>query len=238
MRILLVNHGTAGDWGGGDGVQMRETAKRLAQRGHQAVVVNSDRPDVRGFDIVHLFNCRALASLEQQMQVCQAANVPVVVSPIWVSISRAIWGSRGTFGLLAQAINAGVRDDTAGMQSLKQRKIGGAGDRWFCSSHGDCDFDNHYQAIGALLNQADGLLPNSWLELQAVRNDLQWSGDCFEVAHYGVDPRKFLDADPEPFRAFSGIKNTLCVASRRIEPAKNQAMLCWALRNTLISPSF
>ena len=232
MRILLVNHGTAGDWGGGDGVQMRETAKRLAQRGHQAVVVNSDRPDVRGFDIVHLFNCRALASLEQQMQVCQAANVPVVVSPIWVSISRAIWGSRGSFGLLNQAIQAGVRDDTAGMKSLKKRKLAVQVADGFVQATGECDFDNHYQAIGELLNQADGLLPNSWLELQAVRSDLQWSGDCFEIAHYGVDPRKFLDADPEPFRQFSGIKTPFVLQAGRIEPAKNQAMLCWALCNT------
>ena len=33
-----------------------------------------------------------------------------------------------------------------------------------------------------LLHQADGLLPNSWLELQAVRNDLQWHGETFEIA--------------------------------------------------------
>ena len=39
---------------GGDGVQMRETAKRLAQRGHQVVAVNSDRPEVAGFDLVAL----------------------------------------------------------------------------------------------------------------------------------------------------------------------------------------
>ena len=58
MRILLVNHGTAGEWGGGDGVQIRETAKRLAQRGHHVQAVNADQPDARGFDLVHLFNCR------------------------------------------------------------------------------------------------------------------------------------------------------------------------------------
>ena len=47
MRILLVNHGTAGDWGGGDGVQIRETGKRLHQRGHEVVAINADRPDVK-----------------------------------------------------------------------------------------------------------------------------------------------------------------------------------------------
>ena len=104
MKVLLVNHGRAGEWGGGDGVQIRETAKRLNQRGHEVTLVNSDRPDARGYDIVHLFNCRIQDSFEQQMASCQAAQVPVVVSPIWVSIGRALWGSRGTLGILQQAL--------------------------------------------------------------------------------------------------------------------------------------
>ena len=102
MRVLLVNHGTAGEWGGGDGVQMRETGKRLHQRGHKVAAVNSDRPDVRGFDIVHIFNCRIEASFQQQMGCCKDAGVPVVVSPIWISLARALWGSRGTVAVLRQ----------------------------------------------------------------------------------------------------------------------------------------
>ena len=79
MKILFVNHGTADTMSGGDGVQMRETAKRLAQRGHQVVAVNSDRPEVAGFDLVHIFNCRAFHSFHQQMQVC-GGGIPTVVS--------------------------------------------------------------------------------------------------------------------------------------------------------------
>ena len=89
MRILLVNHGTAGEWGGGDGVQLRETGKGLQQRGHEVAAVNSDQPDVRGFDLVHLFNCRIEGSLKQQISCCKTAGVPVVVSPIWISLARA-----------------------------------------------------------------------------------------------------------------------------------------------------
>ena len=75
MRILLVNHGTAGEWGGGDGVQLRETGKRLQQRGHEVAAVNADQPDVRGFDLVHLFNCRIEGSLRQQIScfACQSS---------------------------------------------------------------------------------------------------------------------------------------------------------------------
>ena len=100
MKILFVNHGTAGEYGGGDGVQMRETAKRLAQRGHQVVAINSDTPDPRGFDLVHIFNSRVPNSFKQQIAACRAADTPVVVSPIWVSIPEAIWGSRGSFAAI------------------------------------------------------------------------------------------------------------------------------------------
>ena len=78
MRILLVNHGTAGEWGGGDGVQIRETAKRLAQRGHHVEAVNSDQPDARGFDLAHLFNCRVEGSFRQQMASCKQAGTVAV----------------------------------------------------------------------------------------------------------------------------------------------------------------
>ena len=107
MRILLVNHGSAGEWGGGDGVQIRETGKRLQQRGHDVVGVNADQPDCRGFDLVHIFNCRIEGSFHQQMASCKAAGIPVVVSPIWISLARALWGSRGSTAVLTQAVQQG-----------------------------------------------------------------------------------------------------------------------------------
>ena len=76
MRILLVNHGTASEWGGGDGVQIRETAKRLAQRGHHVEAINSDQPNPKGFDLVHLFNCRVEGSFRQQVANCKQAECP------------------------------------------------------------------------------------------------------------------------------------------------------------------
>ena len=95
MKILMVNHGTANEWGGGDGVQIRETAKRLRQRGHEVEEINSDNPNAEGYDIVHIFNCRVTSSFRQQIAACKAKQVPIVVSPIWVNIKRAFWGSRG-----------------------------------------------------------------------------------------------------------------------------------------------
>jgi len=235
MRILLVNHGTAGEWGGGDGVQMRETAKRLQQRGHSVELINADRFNPSGFDLVHLFNCRVHHSFEQQLFSCHEAQVPVVVSPIWVSIARALWGSRGSVGLLQQAAHAGIEATQPLLDQLRERKLTVMLNDGHIQASGEGSWDQSgLRLVANLLKGVDGLLPNSWLELQAVRSDLHWDGECFEVAHYGVDPKLFLDADPQLFRNRFGLNEPFVLQAGRIEPAKNQAMLCWALRDTTL----
>ncbi|WP_320675980.1 glycosyltransferase family 4 protein [Prochlorococcus sp. MIT 1300] len=233
MKILLVNHGSANNWGGGDGVQMRETSKRLINRGHEVDLVNSDTPEVEGYDLVHIFNCRVQHSFIQQMRTCLKAKIPTVVSPIWISIPKALWGSRGTLAVIQQLVEQGEEIGLKSLEMLKGRKLtvqlpNGTID---AQGQGTCDL-SWMEEVGALLKQVDGLLTNSWLELKAVQNELNWCGDCFEVAPYGVDPSLFLDADPNPFRESFGIKGPFIVQGGRIEPAKNQAMLCWALRHT------
>ena len=232
MRILLVNHGTAGEWGGGDGVQIRETAKRLAQRGHHVQAVNTDQPDARGFDLVHLFNCRIQGSFRQQISSCKQAGVPVVVSPIWISLAKALWGSRGTMSVLQQAVGgAPLKTVDSLLSKLRNRELvvrlpDGTVN---AEGYGEESWPVNRSLIKELLLQVDGLLPNSWLELQAVRQDLQWHGENFRSS-YGVDPALFLDPDPNIFR--KKLELAPSAQAGRIEPAKNQAMLCWALRET------
>ena len=73
MRILLVNHGSAGEWGGGDGVQIRET-ERAAKRGHDVVSVNADQPDCRGLTLFIQLSCQGRSITNG---CCKAADVPV-----------------------------------------------------------------------------------------------------------------------------------------------------------------
>ena len=233
MNILLVNHGTASEWGGGDGIQMRETARCLRQRGHNVDIQNSDTPAVQDADIIHIFNCRVQNSFVQQVGTCRAAGKRVVVSPIWISIGRALWGSRGTFGVLSRAVQNGAGTVTRELEQLRDRTLQVVLEGGTLDARGGGSYDLSWQLeISRLLNSVDGLLPNSWLELKAVQSDLYWSGQRFDVAHYGVDPRLFLNADPEPFRRHTGIRGPFVLQAGRIEAAKNQAMLCWALRDT------
>ena len=233
MKIVLVNHGTASEWGGGDGVQIRETARQLQRRGHQVSIQNSNRPEVADADLVHIFNCRVHQAFVQQMATCQAAGKPVVVSPIWISIGRALWGSRGSFGILSKAVREGYESVRQDLEQLKCRELIVNLDQGNLDARGGGSYDLSWlRDIGSLLQKADGILPNSWLELKAVQSDLYWGGAQFEIAHYGVDPKLFLDADPEPFRRHTGIQGPFVLQAGRVEAGKNQAMLCWALRES------
>jgi len=233
MKVLLVNHGSADSWGGGDGVQIRETAKRLQQRGHQVTIQNSNQPEVGDADLVHVFNSRVQAAFPSQLASCKRAGKPVVVSPIWINLGRALWGSRGALPVLQKAIQQGEGTAAREFELLRTRKLVVTMDEGNLEAHGCGSYNAEWHGqIPDLMAGADGLLPNSWLELKAVQTDLHWCSDAFEVAHYGVDPTLFLDADPEPFRRHTGIRHPFVLQAGRVEPGKNQAMLCWALRNT------
>ena len=233
MKVLLVNHGTAGDWGGGDSVQIRETAKRLVQRGHNVAIRNDDRPDVQEFDLVHIFNCRVQHSFVSQVSACKAANKPVVVSPIWINIGKALWGSRGTFGVLRKGIAEGAHSIQAELEKLKERELIVHLEAGSLDASGKGSYDMSWlSSVKETLKAVDGVLANSWLELKSVQNDLNWSGTKYNVAEYGADPKIFLDADPQLFREHTGLKEPFVMQAGRIEPAKNQAMMCWALKNT------
>ena len=208
MRILLLNHGDAGEFRGGDAVQIRHTAQWLRRFGHHVEIQQSNSPTCVGFDLVHVFNCRHPEAFRGQMQAVLQQRIPVVVSPIWISLGEALWGSRTAMAVLKQALR-----DPAQLQGqldhLRRRtmvlSLDGAEHHY---PQGNEVTQQVYRSIGAALERSTALLPNSWLELQSVRRDLLWQGGCFSVAPYGV------------------------VQAGRVEPAKNPAMLLWALKDT------
>lgn len=231
MKISLINHGTASEWGGGDSVQIRETYKRLRERGYEVDIQNSDEPDIKDADIVHIFNCRVYNSFAQQFRICKKYKKPIVVSPIWISLDRALWGSRGTFAVLQKGNKEGEDAIRKELSLLRERELSVEIEGSLVQANGSGSKNKKWiKEIGRMLNEVDGVVVNSWLELKAIQTDLNWTGNNYGVGYYGVDISKFMNSDPNKFRAISGIKGDFIMQAGRIEPGKNQAMLCWALR--------
>lgn len=232
MRILLLNHGQAGEFRGGDAVQIRHTAQWMQRFGHHVEVQQSNSPVCAGFDLVHVFNCRHPDAFRGHMQAALQQGLPVVVSPIWISLAEALWGSRTAMSLLKQALVEPAQLPGQ-LEHLRHRTmVLSLGEEAHRYPLGNNATQQAYRRIGAALSHASAVLPNSWLELQSVRRDLLWHGGCFAVAPYGVDPGPFLQANPDPFRRWSGIQGPFVLQAGRVEPAKNPAMLLWALKNT------
>ena len=232
MNILLLNHEKAGDFRGGDAVQIRHTAHWLQRLGHRVQVMQTNRPECTGFDLVHVFNCRHVDACAEQVAMARQSGVRVVISPIWISLGEALWGSRTAMSVLTQAVKDPAQAPQL-LELLRNRNMRlKLGDHLYDYPLGNAQLQQDNRRIGAVLQQANALLPNSWLELQSVRRDLSWHGSCFGVAPYGVDPVLFLNADPKPFRRWSGIEGPFVLQAGRVEAAKNPAMLLWALRNT------
>ena len=232
MKILLLNHEQAGEFRGGDAVQIRHTAHWLRRFGHHVEVQQTNSPVCSGFDLVHVFNCRHPDAFRGQMQAALQQGMPVVVSPIWISLSEALWGSRTAMAVLKEILRDPAQE-AGQLEHLRHRTmvlcLGEDEHRYPAANQST---QHSYRSIGVALARASALLPNSWLELQSVRRDLLWHGGCYAVAPYGVDPGPFLHADPEPFRRWSGIEGSFVLQAGRIEPAKNPAMLLWALKDT------
>jgi glycosyltransferase involved in cell wall biosynthesis len=162
----------------------------------------------------------------------RASGAAVVVSPIWIPLGEALWGSRTAMSVLELALKDPAQAAQP-LELLRQRKMRlKLGEHVYDYPLGHESLLETNRRIGRVLQQVEGVLPNSWLELQSVRRDLHWHGGLFGVAPYGVDPVPFLNADPEAFRRWSGIQGPFVLQAGRVEAAKNPAMLLWALKDT------
>ena len=132
-------------------------------------------------------------------------------------------GQQGSTGVLTEAVQKGETATEPLLQQLRRREMVVQLQHGTVNAEGNGDggWPLNREHLRQLLREADGLLPNSWLELQALRSDLQWDGDCFEIAHYGVDPSLFLDADPELFQqTHTKIRRPFVMQAGCIEPGK------------------
>jgi hypothetical protein len=70
---------------GGDVLQATNTAAGLRQIGIDVSIVETKTPDAHGYDIAHVFGMFEPDVCAAQFEACNAAGVPIALSPIWIS---------------------------------------------------------------------------------------------------------------------------------------------------------
>ena len=108
------------------------------------------------------------------MACCKAAGVPVVVSPIWISLARALWGSRGSTAVLTQAVTQGEAAAQPLLEQLRRREMVVQMEHGPINAEGQGD--GCWPLNGDRFCRQMIFATNSWLELQALqkRSPVGW----------------------------------------------------------------
>lgn len=227
MKILMVNTPHSPNMHGGDLVQMRSTAAALREFGCEVVESFDARPDAHGFDLAHVFNLRTIPATEPQVDALRSHGMPVVISPIYLDVSYALWGTRALAHIFNTPQSAANLDRSLDQLRRHEFVVPQANGTTYSAHGANRPYEAYDERQRKILAQVSHVVPNSYLEMAAMTRTLGVAMP-FTVASYGVDPGRFLDPDPAPFVRKYGLRDFILQVGR-LEPAKNQVLTCRAL---------
>ena len=201
---------------GGDTVLARDNFAAVKALGVEADVVETDRPDPRGYDIAHVFNVGQPDVCKRQMDACEEAGVPVALSPVWLDLREYFGRAHAYERLFLQAKDA--RSLGPKLRRLQEQRDLDA----FFDARQRRDLSARLEQQTALLRRAKVLMPNSAIEAR----------DCLVQLGVREVPivTVLIGADLEPARYWQEERAGLMTVGR-VETRKNQSGLCYALRD-------
>ncbi len=215
LRVLFVVRPDASSKFGGDITLARNNFEAVKELGVAAELVETDRPDPRGYDIAHIFNVGQPDVCKRQMDACEQAGVPVALSPVWLDL-------REFFGRAAAYERLFVRGSTSASVDKVLAKYLKRDSNWFLNGRQRRHLEVRLAQQKALLERAAVLLPNSAIEAR----------DC--LLQLGVRDRPMvvvpIPATLEPAQYWRAERSGL-LAIGRIETRKNQTGLLYAMRD-------
>jgi len=214
LRVLMQNRPDSFDFPGGDTVQMLETKAKLEDLGLEVSVSLEENPDVSQYDVVHVFNTLAMPASYYQVMNAKSQGKPVLLSTIFWNVGAMDAGRSSLGRRLKDKFNATLRS-LVGLEIMSRDGYGRRIINW-------------QQQESALL-ASDCLLPNSYMELEQIRQAFPRVRNKARIIPNGVDS-SITGGDAERFRESHRIDKefVLCVAN--VSPRKNQLRLAKACR--------
>ncbi len=214
--MLFVLRPDASTRFGGDTMLARDNFAAVKEFGIDADLVETDRPDPRGYDLAHVFNVGQPDVCRRQMDACEEAGVPVALSPVWLDL-REYFGRAQAYEHLFLNARSVAAIEPKLQRMREQRDLDS-----FLSVRQRREFAQRLAEQAALLRRARVLLPNSAIEAR----------DCLVQLGVREIPlvTVMIGANLEPARFWLDGKSGL-MAIGRIETRKNQSGLCYALRD-------
>lgn len=213
LNILIQNRPDTPTNPGGDTVQMERTAQFLRELGHRVDISFELSPDLRQYDVIHLFNLTRPFETHAQAINAKRQGKPYVLSSVYWDLEAAVPWSAYEFprNVWRRVVPSSVRRFA--------RRIRGGG--------GAASVDEH-PLQAEIIRDAVVILPNSHAEKQHLLDRFPGvPADRFVVVLNGIDPPSEADsAHPSPFPETAGA--FICAGA--IGPRKNQLNLVRAFR--------
>ncbi|MCK9150781.1 glycosyltransferase [Methanobacterium alcaliphilum] len=214
MKVLFQSREDLFDVVGGDTIQLLRTKEFLENLGVEIDLKTDFNPDLKDYDLVHLFNITRVHETYLHSLNCQRQNKPMVLSPIYWDFDEMLrtTGSKLRHRLYKKSIhNVGsVYDKLFSASNLIKR--------WTASEITQIKMGFVKQQIKTL-SLAQAILPNSQIEADLMVKQFHLSPEIIHVVPNAVD-EKFLNATPELFKERYDLDNFI-LSVARIDPRKN-----------------
>lgn len=226
MRVLMQIRPDYESKSGGDSVQLLQTKRCLESLGVAVDISTELEPDLRGYDLVHLFNLTRVQESCFQARNAMKQDKPIVLSTIyWPFDEFASAGGHGIVGFLGKHLST---DSFERLKAVAKYFVRGERSRAsrYLITHSFTDMQRETVEL------SDLCLPNSETEMRRLIESLR----CHERPYVVVPNAVDLDAAAE---ASSMDKDEaieydlVCVG--RIEPRKNQLALLKAIAGTSLT---
>lgn len=213
------------DLKGGDTTQMMKTKQALEDKGLDVDLSLELRPDVSGYDVVHLFNLTRVQETFVQAENARVAGKPVVLSTIyWPTDAFEREAAGGLRGFLGRhlSVDSMERLKAAGKYVLRGER--GEGARYLITH-------SYHQMQRQILEDSDVFLPNAKAEMDQIATHLDFSTGDYVVVPNAVDTESIRAARADDSGEFDRYRGWL-VCIGRIDIRKNQMSLIRALEGS------
>lgn len=232
MRVLiLMRPDSALSFGGAD-LQMFRSRARLRQLGVQTDISLACRLDFEAYDLIY-----AVGYLHEQYQfrLLQATAKPVVGMPISTLFYLESALVEEIYSQIHLQVGSQFKQASAVSPHLLQWLQNWRLDSLWQKIQGDWQKTGMKAKIDKISGQfagvCDFLIPQALSEMDYLMRHCPVGLPHFRLLPNGCDPELYTQADPSLFEKTHGLTDfLLCVG--RIEPNKNQLLLCYALRET------
>lgn len=232
MRILMQNRLDAFKNKGGDTVQMLRTKEYLEKLGVEVDISLELEPDLKKYDIVHLFNISRVDETWIQFKNAKKQNKKIAISTIYHSKSQIReYEKYGLDGISGKLIKLIKNENNIEVFKTLIRTIYSSGNFKPFLKQFKIGYDEQQKYI---VKNADIILPNSEMELDFIINELgierRKINNC--IIPNGIELKEeYKKNDYKSLEEKYPYKDFIFCAGR-IEPLKNQIKLIEALKET------